>query len=63
MPATPPESSESFRRTTRRPQWGHATRAADFRCVCPHCGTTLREKECKSRCPECHYFTDCSDPW
>jgi rubrerythrin len=35
----------------------------DFRRVCPNCGATLRDKECKSRCPRCHFFTDCSDPW
>jgi len=35
----------------------------DFRRICPNCGATLWDKECKSRCPRCHFFTDCSDPW
>lgn len=37
--------------------------SADFRCTCPNCGAELWDKECKSRCPRCHFFTDCSDPW
>ena len=36
---------------------------SDFRCTCPNCGSELWDKECKSRCPRCHFFTDCSDPW
>lgn len=42
---------------TKRPQ------GSDFRCTCPNCGSELWDKECKSRCPRCHFFTDCSDPW
>lgn len=38
-------------------------RTGDFRCTCPNCGSELWDKECKSRCPRCHFFTDCSDPW
>jgi hypothetical protein len=37
--------------------------AGDFRRICPNCSATLWDKECKSRCPRCHFFTDCSDPW
>lgn len=37
--------------------------SGDFRCTCPNCGSELWDKECKSRCPRCHFFTDCSDPW
>lgn len=40
-----------------------ATRSRDFRCTCPNCGSELWDKECKSRCPRCHFFSDCSDPW
>jgi len=35
----------------------------DFRRICPNCSAELWDKECKSRCPRCHFFTDCSDPW
>ena len=35
----------------------------DFRRVCPNCGALLIDRSCKSRCPRCHFFTDCSDPW
>jgi len=35
----------------------------DFRRICPNCGAVLRDRECKSRCTRCHFFTDCSDPW
>jgi hypothetical protein len=35
----------------------------DFKRTCPNCGTPLFERQCKSRCPRCHYFSDCSDPW
>jgi hypothetical protein len=37
--------------------------STDFRRTCPNCGAELWDKECKSRCPRCHFFTDCSDPW
>ena len=60
----------SFQRTTRtaHPDEGSScTRPAephrDFRRVCPNCSAELWDKECKSRCPRCHFFTDCSDPW
>jgi hypothetical protein len=36
---------------------------SDFRRICPNCGNTLTDRECKSRCPRCHFFTDCTDPW
>lgn len=61
-------SSESgFRPTTRTAHNQVAPaagpRTGDFRCTCPNCGSELWDKECKSRCPRCHFFTDCSDPW
>lgn len=36
---------------------------ADYRTVCPNCGTVMYDRGCKTRCPKCHFFTDCSDPW
>jgi hypothetical protein len=39
------------------------THSADFKRTCPNCGTALFDRQCKSRCPRCHYFSDCSDPW
>ena len=27
---------------------------------CPNCGGLLVERDCKSRCPSCGYFDDCS---
>lgn len=36
---------------------------ADFRTVCPNCGAEMYDRGCKTRCPQCHFFTDCSDPW
>lgn len=39
------------------------TAHGDFRRICPNCSAELWDKECKSRCPRCHFFTDCSDPW
>lgn len=59
------EASE-FRPTTRTAHTrapDPAARSTDFRCTCPNCGSELWDKECKSRCPRCHFFTDCSDPW
>jgi len=38
-------------------------RCTDFRRICPNCGAELWDKECKSRCPRCRFFSDCSDPW
>jgi hypothetical protein len=35
----------------------------DFHRVCLHCGALLVDRACKRRCPRCHFFTDCSDPW
>jgi SAM-dependent methyltransferase len=35
----------------------------DFRTVCPNCGAPMYDRGCKTRCPRCHFFTDCSDPW
>jgi hypothetical protein len=40
----------------------HAS-TCDFRTVCPNCGAAMHDRGCKTRCPRCHYFTDCSDPW
>ncbi|HEX7878900.1 MAG TPA: hypothetical protein VF720_05790, partial [Candidatus Eisenbacteria bacterium] len=37
--------------------------AADYRITCPNCGATMYDRGCKTRCPRCHFFTDCSDPW
>ncbi len=36
---------------------------ADFRTTCPNCGAEMYDRGCKTRCPQCHFFTDCSDPW
>ena len=60
-------SAKEFRPTTRTAHNQTAlptgARNTDFRCTCPNCGSELWDKECKSRCPKCHFFTDCSDPW
>lgn len=40
-----------------------APAAGDYRTICPNCGTIMYDRGCKTRCPKCHYFTDCSDPW
>lgn len=58
---------DEFQTTTRTAHNQSAqptgARSGDFRCTCPNCGSELWDKECKSRCPKCHFFTDCSDPW
>lgn len=36
---------------------------ADYRTTCPNCGAAMYDRGCKTRCPRCHFFTDCSDPW
>ena len=36
---------------------------ADYRTTCPNCGAPMYDRGCKTRCPRCHFFTDCSDPW
>jgi len=28
---------------------------------CPNCGQRLHLLKCKARCPNCHFFQDCSD--
>lgn len=28
---------------------------------CPNCGARLHLLKCKARCPNCHFFQDCSD--
>ena len=28
---------------------------------CPNCGDLLVARQCKTRCPRCGFFTDCSD--
>lgn len=38
-------------------------RSCDYRTVCPNCSAVLFDRGCKTRCPRCHFFTDCSDPW
>lgn len=40
-----------------------ADRSCDYRTVCPNCGAVLLDRGCKTRCPRCHFFSDCSDPW
>jgi SAM-dependent methyltransferase len=42
---------------------GNGAGGADFRTTCPNCGATMYDRGCKTRCPRCHFFTDCSDPW
>lgn len=42
---------------------GDTPAPGDFRTICPNCGTVMYDRGCKTRCPKCHYFTDCSDPW
>jgi SAM-dependent methyltransferase len=37
--------------------------AGDYRTICPNCGAAMYDRGCKTRCPRCHFFTDCSDPW
>jgi len=58
------DSKADFRPTARPlAKTAQPPRSTDFRCTCPNCGGELWDKECKSRCPRCHFFTDCSDPW
>lgn len=52
-----------FQPTARQLAPPEGAACTDFRRICPNCGQTLWDKECKSRCPRCHFFTDCSDPW
>jgi hypothetical protein len=40
------------------------TRDADpehYLWLCPNCGERLVPRQCKTRCPRCGFFTDCSD--
>ena len=59
----PADPSATFQPTARGLTENPGGTCRDFRRICPNCGQALWDKECKSRCPRCHFFTDCSDPW
>lgn len=49
--------------TPATPSGSAAPPRCDYRTTCPNCGAGMFDRGCKTRCPRCHYFTDCSDPW